>query len=482
MGHDQSRGGCSNALSGDVGGGGCSGNRASPLHNAVELCFFKLFPPAGAPFVGGSFRDSGLCRPGGFGPVVFDARDGVEDLGEDLNGPLGIIRNEYGGFGCQGHDGILELEFSGPCAVHSISEHHKGAGNHGHNDDGEELLTDAVGTFSMEFLNLEPNLLVSIVIFNRPALEIEIEDILFAKGGLVEQVGKKHRDRSIGADQLDNPKLDDLRLLSLPAAEPLEVLVGGVDQNKALLPAAGNEGLNGRKGGLSRTAEQKVPVVVLSEVGNELIAGVAAIEEQHRSGGNRGQKSLSFLPLRSMDTDHSPGYGKAPEHIIGRCDQALGIVTFAFILEASLGIKFFTDLFCCGKVVLGAVESEDRHTMPKKRRVAWPEAVGQIHGFSQDITEDGPGNFLASMCESAAVDSLCIKPKSAPPGCLEKVTRFDVHPFALPAGGQGENERNQLREGKLAVAGKIRGRLFGSRINSCGDKMEKRCNSIGKLA
>jgi hypothetical protein len=82
--------------------------------NAVELSFLKLFPPADAPFVGGSFRESGLCRPGGFGPVVFDARDGVEDLGEDLNGPLGIIRNEYGGFGCQGHDGILELEFSGP--------------------------------------------------------------------------------------------------------------------------------------------------------------------------------------------------------------------------------------------------------------------------------------------------------------------------------------------------------------------------------
>jgi hypothetical protein len=82
--------------------------------NAVELSFLKLCSPADAPFVRGSFGDSGLCRPGGFGPVVFDARDGVEDLGEDLDGPLGIIRNEDGGFGCQGHDGILELAFSGP--------------------------------------------------------------------------------------------------------------------------------------------------------------------------------------------------------------------------------------------------------------------------------------------------------------------------------------------------------------------------------
>jgi hypothetical protein len=157
-------------------------------------------------------------------------------------------------------------------------------------------------------------------------------------------------------------------------------------------------------------------------------------------------------------------------------------VTFAFILKASLGMKFFTGLLCCGQVVLGAIKGKDRHAMPKKRRFAWPEPVGQIHSFSQEITEDGPWNFLTRMGESAAMDSLCIKPKSAPPGCLEEVTRFDVHPFALAAGGQGKNGGNQLREGKLAVAGKIRGGLFGSRINICGDKMEKRCNSIGNLA
>jgi hypothetical protein len=183
-----------------------------------------------------------------------------------------------------------------------------------------------------------------------------------------------------------------------------------------------------------------------------------------------------------MDADHTPGYRKAPEHIIGCCDQTLRIVTFPFISETTLRIKLFTGLFCCRKVVLRAIEGENRHFMPKKGWVARREAEGQNHGFSQDITEDGPWNLFASVCESAAVQGLGIKPKSATPGSFEELTRFDVHPFAFPAGRQRENKRNQLPEGELAVADKIRGRLFGSGVNISGDKFEKRCKSIGKLA
>lgn len=366
--------------------------------------------------------------------------------------------------------------------MHSISKHHEATGNHGHNDYGEELLADAVGTFAMKFLDLEDNLFASIVVFNGPAPEIELDNLLCRKAGIVEQVGKKHRDRSIRADQLDNPQLDDFSLLSLSGAESLEVLVGRVDQNKPFLPAAGNEGLNSRKGGLRRTAEQEVPFVVLSEVGNELIAGVSAIKEQHRSGRNGGQKGLGFLPLRSMDTDHTPRYRKASEHIIGRCHQALGIVTFPFILQTAFGIKFCPDLFCCRKVVLGPIEGENRHSMPNKGGIAGPEAVGQINGFSQDLTEDSPWNLLTSMCEAAAVDGLGIEPKSAAPCSLEELTRFNIYPFAFPAGTQGENERDQLWEGKLAVAGKIGGSLSCYRIEVSGDKIEKRCNGFSKLA
>lgn len=49
---------------------------------------------------------------------------------EDLDGSLRIIGNEYSRFGCQGRDGILELERFSPCAMHSLSEHHERTGNH----------------------------------------------------------------------------------------------------------------------------------------------------------------------------------------------------------------------------------------------------------------------------------------------------------------------------------------------------------------
>ncbi len=366
--------------------------------------------------------------------------------------------------------------------MNSISNHHEGAGNDAHDDNGEELLADAVWAFAMKFLNLEHDLFAPVVIFYRPAPEIEVDDLLSEKAALVKEIGQQHGDRSVRADELDDPKLDHLGFLALSLAEPLEIFVGRIDQNEVFLLTAGNEGLNGRKCGLSRTAEQKVSVVVFSEVGNQLIAGVSTIKEQHRSGGNRGQECLRFLPFRSMDTDHAPCYGQASENIVGRCDQALGKVTFPFILKATLRIKLFANLFCCRKVVLGAIEGIDRHPMPKKGWVARPEAVGQFHSICEDIREDAPGNFFAGVCKRAAVDRLRIRPKPASPCTLEEFTRFDVHPFVFPIGGQGENERNQLREGKLAVPGKISDRLSGLRGNILGDQVEKKCNRISGLA
>jgi len=395
---------------------------------------------------------------------------------------LRIIGNEHSSFGCQGHDGILELEFFGPDAVHSLSDHHKGSGNDGHDGCSEDLLTDAVGGFAVEFLDLQRNLFISVMVLDCPSPEVELDDLLSGKARHIQQIGQKDRDRSIRADQPDDPELDDLGLLALSAAEPLEVLVGRMDQNEVLLFAAGNEGFNGREGRLSRTAEQIVSLVVVPEVGNELIAGISPIEEQDGSGGNARQKSLGLLPFGSMDADHAPGHGKLPVYIIGRCDQALGIVASALMLEAALGIKGFAELLCCREVEFGAIKSINGHPMPKIGWIGRPEAVSQIDRFSQNVPEDGPGNFLASMGKSTPVDSLSIRPEPAAPSSFEELTRFDVHSRAFPAGHQGENEGDEPWEGKLPGAGKVRGGLLGSRVNIFGDKIQKKCSNIGKLA
>lgn len=89
--------------------------------------------------------------------------------------------------------------------MHSVSKHHEATRNHGHDDYGEELLTDAVGSFAVKFLDLQDNLFGSIVVFDGPAPEIELDNLLCWKAGFVEQVSKEHGDRSIRADQLDNP-------------------------------------------------------------------------------------------------------------------------------------------------------------------------------------------------------------------------------------------------------------------------------------
>ncbi|MEN6509403.1 MAG: hypothetical protein ABFD63_11590, partial [Smithella sp.] len=163
-------------------------------------------------------------------------------------------------------------------------------------------------------------------------------------------------------------------------------------------------------------------------------------------------------------------------------DQALGIVTFPFVLEAALRVEFFTVLFRCRKIVLGAIEGEDRHPMPKKEWIARPKAVCQINGISENIAKDGPRHFAAGMGRRAAVDGSGIRPKTATPCRLEEFTRFDVHTLALPAGSKRENESSQFRKGKLSVAGEILVGLSGSGINVFGDQVEERCNGAGKLA
>jgi hypothetical protein len=122
-----------------------------------------------------------------------------------------------------------------------------------------------------------------------------------------------------------------------------------------------------------------------------------------------------------MDTDHTPGDGKAPEHIVGGCNQALGKVPPAFMLETTMRIELFSDLLGCRKVVLGTIEGDNRDPMPKIGGVARLEAVGQLDGLLQNILEDSPGNLLASSRESASVCLLDIRPESATPGSFEEL-------------------------------------------------------------
>jgi hypothetical protein len=93
------------------------------------------------------------------------------------------------------------------------------------------------------------------MILDCPAAEIEIDDLLSREGALVEQIGEKHRDGSIGADEPYHPELNTLGSFALLAAEPPEKVVGRGDGDVVFRQSTSNKGLNGREGGFGRTAE-----------------------------------------------------------------------------------------------------------------------------------------------------------------------------------------------------------------------------------
>jgi len=85
---------------------------------------------------------------------------------------------------------------------------------------------NAVGGFTIKSLDLEHNLFAPVVVFDCPTPEIKLDDLFSAENALVEQIGEKHRDRSIRAYELDDPELNALGPFPLLAAEPLEVVAG----------------------------------------------------------------------------------------------------------------------------------------------------------------------------------------------------------------------------------------------------------------
>ena len=104
--------------------------------NAVDLRVLQLFAPSCAPFIGRAFRHPGLRWPWRLGPIVLDSADRSKDIGKDSDGLLGVIGSEYGGFGCQGHDSVLELEFGFPGAVNARCDRHQSPGDYRHDRNG----------------------------------------------------------------------------------------------------------------------------------------------------------------------------------------------------------------------------------------------------------------------------------------------------------------------------------------------------------
>jgi hypothetical protein len=148
--------------------------------------------------------------------------------------------------------------------------------------------------------------------------------------------------------------------------------------------------LDCRKGALGRAAEDEIAIVMVPQMADNMIAWISTVKEQDRSRPDIWQQTQGLFSFRSVNTDYRSCQGNASKYIISGCDQTLWVVSFAFVIETTFGIELLSILLCCRQFVLGAVKSNDRHTMPKIGGIPWPELVGQPHGIIQNISEDGP--------------------------------------------------------------------------------------------
>jgi hypothetical protein len=101
------------------------------------------------------------------------------------------------------------------------------------------------------------------------------------------------------------------------------------------------------------------------------------------------------------------------------------------------------------------------------------EAVGELHGLLQDVSKDRPRDFPASFCEPASVNLLGIRPQSTASGGTEEISGFDVHPLTLAACHEREDERDELWQGQLPVAGKVVGGVFPVWVDLFGNEAKK---------
>lgn len=130
-------------------------------------------------------------------------------------------------------------------------------------------------------------------------------------------------------------------------------------QNVGFLPTAANELLNRREGGFGRAAKDEITVIMISDGADHVVARIATIKEQDCSSTNGSYQAEGFFALGAVNTGHRSGHRDAPEHVIGGCDQTLGIVSLALMVETALRIELQAILRCCGQVVLGPVDGND---------------------------------------------------------------------------------------------------------------------------
>jgi len=133
-----------------------------------------------------------------FGSVIAHTSDLIEEFGEYQQGQCRTFWRQDEGFFGQGDHGMFELGFGSRRMVGIGHPDHQEPSDDGHDQNGEQLLTNTVFGLAMEGLDVEGGFLVAVMGFHRPASKIERDDGGSRKASTIMQVGEEHRELAIG--------------------------------------------------------------------------------------------------------------------------------------------------------------------------------------------------------------------------------------------------------------------------------------------
>lgn len=143
-----------------------------------------------APFIEGVFVDAGLRGSWCDGRIVFDPGNLLQQVCEDDHRLLRHLWDEQSGFCCQGQDRMFELALLVHFKV-GISRHeHQGSSHDGHDRGRKQFLANPSGLLTMERLELEGDLFISIIIFDPSSAEIQGNDVLTGITAAIQQIGE----------------------------------------------------------------------------------------------------------------------------------------------------------------------------------------------------------------------------------------------------------------------------------------------------
>lgn len=282
--------------------------------------------------------DTGLRRSWRGWRIICDPCEVLKALGADDQRLVRIVWDEDGRFCCQGQDGMLPLADLMGVSRPLLSDNHEGTRDDGHDHGGKHFLTNPIGSPAREGVDGEGHLFIFVSVPQRPPAERQVNNALTGGQSTIQQIGEQDGHGTLRRLKADDSECDRLEFLAWAWAKPGEGLLGWGDPEGGFGLSTFDKDFNGGKGACRGPAEEK-KLTGIDQDPKAIIAGIAAIKEEHtlfRSMRGQGQ---GFLTFRAVATHNGPGDRQTSEHIRARGEETLGIMVLSGLVKPAVWIE-----------------------------------------------------------------------------------------------------------------------------------------------